>query len=126
MRQMVYTSVATNQMDQADVFNIVQTSVDNNMARGVTGFLIYADNKFCQLIEGEEADLRKLLKVIGADARHKNIEVLLDEPISARRFPRWRMQRVSKSSGTVDEIREALTNAPGGRGALRHVERFLA
>jgi hypothetical protein len=123
---MVYTSVATSQMDQADVFNIVQTSVDNNMARGVTGFLIYADNKFCQLIEGEEDDLRGLLKTIGADPRHKAIEVLVDEPISARRFPRWRMQRVSKTSGSIDEIRQVLTSAPGGRGALRHVERFLA
>lgn len=123
---MVYTSVATSQMDQADVFNIVQTSVDNNMARGVTGFLIYADNKFCQLIEGEEAELRKLLQIIGADPRHSNIDVLVDEPVSARRFPRWRMQRVSKGSGSIDEIRQALTNAPGGRGALRHVEHFLA
>lgn len=113
-------------MDQADVFNIVQTSVDNNMARGITGFLIYADNKFCQLIEGEEANLRGLLKTISADPRHKDIEILVDEPISARRFPRWRMQRVSKSTGSVDEIRQTLSNASGGRGTLRHVERFLA
>lgn len=126
MRQMVYTSVATSQMDQADVFSIVQKSVNNNMARDITGFLIYSDNRFCQLIEGEEGQLRGLLQTLNADPRHKNIDVLLDEPISGRRFERWRMQRVAKGSSASDEVRQVLTSAPGGRNVLRHVERFLA
>ena len=126
MRQMIYTSVATNQMDQADVFSIVQKSVDNNMARGITGFLIYSDNRFCQLIEGEEADLRGLLRTLASDPRHKNIDILVDEPISGRRFARWRMQRVAKGCGASEEVKQVLTSAPGGRTALRHVERFLS
>jgi hypothetical protein len=92
----------------------------------ITGFLIYSDNRFCQLIEGEEAQLRGLLRKFGTDPRHKDIDVLLDEPISGRRFERWRMQRVAKGSSASEEVRQVLISAPGDARALRHVERFLA
>lgn len=123
---MVYTSVATSQMDQADVFTIVQTSVSNNMARDVTGFLIYGDGRFLQLIEGAEADLRTLLTALRSDPRHQDIKVVIDEPIAERRFSRWRMQRVTRDGAAMGEIRQALSGMPSGRTALRHIDGFLA
>lgn len=123
---MVYTSNATSRLGQDDVFSIVQNSVTNNMSRDITGFLIYADSRFLQLIEGEEGNLRGLLATLRTDPRHENIDILIDEPVNARRFPRWRMQRVAKGSGSAEEIRNALTSGAGGRTTLRQVDRFLA
>lgn len=126
MRQMVYTSVATSQMDQADVFTIVQTSVSNNMARDVTGFLIYGDGRFLQLIEGADGDLRGLMTTLKGDPRHRDITVLIDEPVTERKFSRWRMQRVTRDGEAMGEIRRTLAGATSGRAALREIDRFLA
>ncbi len=125
LRQMVYTSEATGLLQQSDVFRIVQTSVTNNMSRDITGFLIYADPHFLQLIEGEQSQLTGLLDTLRADPRHKNIEILIAEPIAERRFPRWRMQRIGKNAGSIAEIRQTLTAVSGGRAIIRHVDRFV-
>lgn len=126
MRLMVYTSVATDAMDQADVFTIVQKSAHNNMSRDITGFLIYGEGRFLQLIEGEEANLRHLLAILKTDPRHKGINVVVDEPIAQRRFGRWRMQRVTRDETAMGEIRQTLADGPSGRAALQQVNRFLA
>lgn len=126
MRQIAYTSVATTELRQDDVFRIVEKSVGNNMGRGVTGFLIYAKDRFFQLIEGEEAALRGLLATLQTDPRHREICIVLDTPISAPRFPRWRMQRVGRSSDELGEVRASLGTDANGQQVLRQLDRFLA
>ena len=125
MRQMIYTSTATSQLGQDDVFRIVEKSVSNNMGREITGFLIYADQRFFQLIEGEEGNLRDLLATLQRDPRHSDINILLDRSIAERRFPRWRMQRVGRSGDAAIEVKTALRTDPADHTALHHVDMFL-
>ncbi|TCD06693.1 BLUF domain-containing protein [Erythrobacteraceae bacterium CFH 75059] len=125
MRQMVYTSRAVRSLDQADIFAIVQQSAHNNLARDVTGFLIYADDRFLQLIEGEHAVIGDLLAIISADPRHTQINVAVDVPIAERSFPRWRMHRVGRTPASIAELRATLSARPQTHPALRELDLFL-
>lgn len=125
MRQIAYTSVATDELGQDDLFRIVEKSVSNNMDRGVTGFLVYAGNQFFQLIEGEEVALRGLLRTLQKDTRHSDIQIVLDLPATAARFPRWRMQRVGRTGDALAQVRTELARDASGQQVLRHLHEFI-
>ncbi|WP_228242564.1 BLUF domain-containing protein [Porphyrobacter sp. GA68] len=125
MRQIAYTSVATDELGQDDLFRIVEKSVSNNMDRGVTGFLVYAGNQFFQLIEGEEVALRGLLRTLEKDTRHCDIQIVLDLPAMAARFPRWRMQRVGRTGDALAQVRAELAKDQSGQQVLRHLHGFI-
>lgn len=119
MIQVVYESEATTALSSGDVFRIVETSSKNNLENDLTGFLIYKDARFFQVLEGPQDAVDALLARLRKDPRHTNIEVLISAPISRRSFPNWRMKRVAASSiASLDEISPNLTKtAPGVRQA---------
>lgn len=125
MEQLLYTSTATANLAADDVFKIVTVSARNNPARDVTGFLIYADGAFMQLIEGERADLDALLDVLGRDPRHRAITVKARRPISSRSFPSWRMQRLDASGRNAQAALGPLRSAGLPGDMLAQVEDFV-
>ncbi len=70
---------------------------------GITGVLFYNDGNFLQVIEGDEADLRRLMKNIEGDSRHSNVQVLVDTPIKARGFGDWNMDCFNLSTNKTIE-----------------------
>ena len=125
MEQLLYTSTANTDLAADEVFKIVTVSARNNPARAVTGFLIYADGAFLQVIEGERADLDALLDVLGRDPRHRAITVKSRRPISSRSFPNWRMQRVDASRRNVHAALGPLRDAGLQGDMLAQVEDFV-
>lgn len=63
----------------------------NNSARDVTGFLHREEDFFLQYLEGPSAQLDALLSIIGKDDRHSDVQIILREPLQARRLPDWQM-----------------------------------
>ena len=80
----------TNSADN-DCAAIVRTSKAENPKHDITGVLFFTRNQFLQVIEGEEAALRQLMRNIEADARHCNVEYLVDTPAERRGFQQWNM-----------------------------------
>ena len=78
-----------------------------NLARGVTGVLVFDNGVFFQLIEGPAAQIRKLISTLHSDPRHYDV-VSLDwsEERRERLYPNWEMERV-----TADDIRAVPTDA---------------
>ena len=103
----VYCSRAAEGVDDAEVGRIVEAAQRHNLARGITGVLVFGNGVFFQLIEGPAAQIRKLIRTLHSDPRHYDV-VSLDwsEERRERLYPNWEMERV-----TADDIRAVLNDA---------------
>ncbi|AOL21971.1 BLUF family blue-light photosensor [Erythrobacter litoralis] len=89
----------------------------------MTGFLIFSSGRFLQLLEGDEIALDRTLSKIRTDGRHRDMEVLCDQPIAAQ----WTMRRIgaSDSSAARDFLAAAL-NGPPAVSIETALDRFFA
>ncbi|SNR95636.1 BLUF domain-containing protein [Hymenobacter mucosus] len=93
MHHIVYVSSATVPMPEAELEAYLQRWRANNERDNITGVLLYSqhEQRFMQLVEGQEEDLHRLLELIEKDQRHHNLLKLSDGPIPARAFRSWLM-----------------------------------
>ena len=91
LRQVVYISQATRDFTEADLDELVKVSDNNNRKHGITGAMLYLENAFIQVIEGEDSDIAQLLKNLYADTRHRDIRIVSDSVVPARNFQNWSM-----------------------------------
>ena len=94
LSQLIYISTATGDT-VADIEpalrNILEVSVRNNRAQGLTGMLLYSNGGFMQVLEGKEDALQAAYGRIAADPRHKDLYLLAHEPVAARAFSQWHL-----------------------------------
>jgi hypothetical protein len=97
MIQTAYVSRAAEAMTQESLLSLLQQCLANNEASGVTGMLLYGNNTFIQVLEGEEAVLDTVIDKIQKDPRHSKIHFLYRKPIEQRQYADWSMgfKRVS-------------------------------
>lgn len=88
------------------VARILMASRKNNPRRGLVGGLYYGDNRFFQYLEGEEQAVYDLYETIKRDARHKNVETLIDEPASERSFSNWSMKYVPAANDVMGFLKK--------------------
>lgn len=114
MIQIIYTSVAADDIAPGEVYKIIEKSVANNGRDELSGFLLFQNNRFFQVVEGPEAAIDNLLERLGKDRRHHSIEVTHRAPIELRHFGGWKMKRLTPSAnaGSLDEIAPELASAP--------------
>ncbi|MDH5457908.1 MAG: BLUF domain-containing protein, partial [Nitrospinota bacterium] len=67
MIQITYISSETRPMLQHDLDDILSRSRENNIEMGITGMLLYGNNTFIQILEGEERTVDSLLRKIRKD-----------------------------------------------------------
>jgi len=103
----VYCSRAAEGVDDAEVDRIIELSQRSNVARDITGVLVFGSGVFFQWIEGPPAQVEKLIARLHGDPRHYDI-VTLDRSVEkrARLYPNWEMERVG-----ADDIRAVLQEA---------------
>jgi hypothetical protein len=124
----VYCSRAAKGVDDDEVGRIVEAAQRSNLARGITGVLVFGNGVFFQLIEGPAAEIRKLIATLHCDPRHYDV-VSLDwsEERRERLYPNWEMERVA-----ADDIRAVLNDAlestedEANVAALRRILEHLA
>ena len=103
----VYCSRAAECVDDAEVGRIIELSQRRNVARDITGVLVFGSGVFFQWIEGPPTQVEKLIASLHGDPRHYDI-VTLDRSVEkrARLYPNWEMERVGS-----DDIRAVLQEA---------------
>jgi hypothetical protein len=103
----VYCSRAAEGVDDAEVDRIIELSQRRNVARDITGVLVFGSGVFFQWIEGPPAQIERLIASLHGDPRHYDI-VTLDRSVEtrARLYPNWEMERVG-----ADDIRAVLQEA---------------
>ncbi|WP_321309168.1 BLUF domain-containing protein [Marinifilum fragile] len=94
----VYVSFSRNQLSELELDELLSEIRPKNLATGITGLLLYNDEIFIQVIEGESDTIHDLYDRLQKDKRHTNIVKILEERIDQRSFPNWSMgyQKLSK------------------------------
>jgi hypothetical protein len=121
MQYLIYVSSATIHFSDENLRTLLKTSRENNAGLGVTGMLLYAEDNFIQVIEGEKAVLNGLYAKITCDNRHKSFSILIRGEIKERNFPDWSMgfKKISKEDfSQIAGFKNLSANSPD---ALSHL-----
>ncbi len=81
--QLLYVSRLAPGCTWEVVKEVVATARFNNPSHGITGALLFDGERFCQLIEGTQTNVRELQANIARDARHTEMQVLLEAESTA-------------------------------------------
>lgn len=91
MLSLIYVSTSVNLLSEPELLDILRVSRENNQSKDVTGLLLYKGGNFMQVLEGPDDKVEELFNKIKGDPRHKDVNVISREQISARQFPAWEM-----------------------------------
>ena len=119
----VYCSRAAEGVDDAEVDRMVERSQRRNVARDITGVLVFGSGVFFQWIEGPPAQVKDLIASLHSDPRHYDI-VSLDRSVEKREhlYPDWQMELVG-ADDILPVLQEALEAAKDEKNiaALRRI-----
>jgi len=87
----LYTSKSNAGGSDSEIFKIIEKAQIKNASLGLTGMLLYIEDSFLQVIEGEEENVKELIDVIRHDPRHYHFNVILQGRVKERSFEKWRM-----------------------------------
>lgn len=91
MFHLVYVSYAVRSLSENELIQILMASRENNKALGITGMLLYLQERFIQVLEGNERQVRQLYEKIIQDPLHKKVTVILEGTSKHRMFKDWSM-----------------------------------
>jgi len=103
----VYCSRASEGVGDVEVDRLIEFSQRRNVARGITGMLVFGNGVFFQWVEGPPTEVQNLVAKLHGDSRHHDI-VELDRSVDKRErlYAGWEMERVE-----ADDIRAVLLDA---------------
>jgi hypothetical protein len=96
--RLLYASRTTPALAERGIDDLLRQSRRNNISCGITGMLCLSNGVFVQVIEGGRADVSRLFARIIADPRNTDVQILMFEDISERRFGNWTMGQVNIAS----------------------------
>lgn len=91
LTQLVYYSISSIKITMEVIYDIREISIRNNSKKNITGCLLYHDNVFLQLLEGENENIDNLYESIQKDKRHSTVTLIMKENVKERMFPGWSM-----------------------------------
>lgn len=92
LHQIAYVSLSVEPLSLALLTNILEVSRMNNQRDEITGVLMYHNEVFFQVIEGERAVVDLCYARILRDDRHQGLSLMLDDTIESLTFPDWSME----------------------------------
>jgi len=110
--ELTYVSEPAQEMSFLGLMRLLYHSYLRNTSMGITGALIFENNRFGQVIEGPRAQIEDLWEKIQKDTRHKNIHLIDSRPIVQRSFSKWTMvfQGSEEVAKKLPEIAVAVEN----------------
>lgn len=93
--RLLYVSRAVQPESTEAIQAILASARQHNLQNGITGILCYGGGVFVQAIEGGRSAVNRLYNHLIQDPRHRDVELLHYEEISARRFGGWTMGQVN-------------------------------
>ena len=91
LERMFYISRATRPMSRGELEDLLHGARARNVARDITGMLLYDGGHFAQVVEGPQETVRRLFQSIQRDQRHSEVVVICEGPVEQRDFPGWAM-----------------------------------
>ena len=87
--ELSYLSEAVSDMSFLGLMRLLESARAFNQKNGISGILLYDNQQFGQIIEGEHASVMKAWKRIQDDKRHHRIELLEIKEITEKSYPDW-------------------------------------
>jgi hypothetical protein len=91
MHHIIYLSRVSQKLSSEELVALLTKARRSNESAGITGAMVYGENRFMQVLEGEAAAVTTLYERIVGDPRHQAILKLADKPIAERTFVDWSM-----------------------------------
>lgn len=92
MKYLIYTSKASEDIKATDIRSILESAINYNIKRNITGMLVFKKYDFFQILEGNESEIWKLYNDrIKKDFRHHSLEIVSFEKSKQRIFKDWSM-----------------------------------
>jgi Sensors of blue-light using FAD len=110
--QLLYISSTRRPMLRIDIESILFTARKFNVRNEITGMLLASQNRFMQILEGEETKVRETYDRICRDERHHASVILREVEISQRQFGDWSMTSRFLTTGEhgdmTDQVRDTV------------------
>ena len=112
---LVYHSKASAGLTQDDLSKILVTARRENLKNGISGFLVYRDDYFFQLLEGREDKVLETLARIEKDIRHSSLTVIGKYKDTRLLMPNWSMALVDaqKAATSASSLIDLFDSARG-------------
>ncbi|EDM37785.1 BLUF domain protein [Pedobacter sp. BAL39] len=96
---LLYSSKTGVVLPESELVQLLEQSRINNIRQHITGMLLYLESltsdpcagRFIQVLEGREADVKRLYNLIEQDLRHFGITILSEGLQKKRYFGEWTM-----------------------------------
>lgn len=115
---LVYASAARAEHSEEELARLLEAASRHNARLGITGMLLHLEGCFFQVLEGEAGAVDGLFARIVSDPRHRNVTVIVREPIARRAFPDWTMAYAALGAGEAARIAglaDGITGIDAGR-----------
>lgn len=89
-QSLLYISNASRELHVDDIKYILEHAAATNISKNISGFLLYKNDNFVQLLEGSKEIVEETYQKISRDDRHDNAIILLREQIRERNFKGYR------------------------------------
>jgi hypothetical protein len=108
--ELTYVSQPAEEMSFLGLMRLLYHSYLRNQALGITGVLIFEDQRFGQVIEGPANSIDGLWEKIQKDDRHKNVKLINRKAIERRSFLKWTMifQGNQEIANRLPEVKAAV------------------
>ena len=90
LSRLVYISSAAGSFNAAELPDILTVSRHNNARDGLTGVMVFHEQRFFQVLEGEMEAVMGCFNRIMRDERHDRLVMIETGPVEARAFGQWR------------------------------------
>lgn len=104
MFQLIYASHAKQAFGEIELISLLKAARTKNLKLNITGMLLYKDGIFMQLLEGDEAAVRKLFSTIQHDNRHEKVVVLFEKNCAHSVLSDWSMGFLNLESDYAKSI----------------------
>ena len=108
MYELIYSSVANHNLSSEAIAEMLKSARDFNAKNNITGCLLYHNNEFRQILEGDKKIIKDLYSRICQDTRHFNNLLLAEGEKEERTFQNWSMAFHELSSQEIKAISEKL------------------
>ena len=95
--RLLYVSRAVGPQTTTVTASILAKAQVNNARRNISGVLCQGQGLYLQVLEGERSAVNRLYGQIAIDPRHRDVDLLVLEEITQRRFAQWSMALVELS-----------------------------
>ena len=99
--QVIYSSRAAEHLSMPDLESILVDAREGNKRRGITGALVFVEDTFLQILEGDRSAVQSLMSSISKDTRHSELHVIFEAEIDQPMFSAWKMAYLSPAAEQI-------------------------